>query len=478
MQRFGDRLARPVVVGGTGQNGGDAWVVARRLLTLGYTPEVFLLGEAARVRGDAASNLKALTGIAAAPQAIAGSPGIANLKASLGQASVVVDGIFGTGLDRKVTGIHREAIEAINAADAPCVSLDLPSGVDANVGSVHGSAVQASLTVTFAAHKRGLWQHPGRSRAGSVVLVDIGVPRERPALEGGTAELMLEPADVASWFTARRGDAHKGSAGHVLIVAGSAGKTGAAMLSGLGALRAGAGLVSLLPRGRDARQALDQKALELMTLPLDERAPAASVLEHAKGKAAAVVGPGFGLSAEAMECAFHAALSLPVPTVLDADALTAVAKRGVDALRRAAAPRVLTPHPGEAARLLGTTSEAVQANRYAAATELGARSGQVVVLKGAGTIVASPGGRLRVCGRGTPAMATAGTGDVLSGAVAAALVGIDDVEGAANAASAMVILHALAGERAARADRGLLASELAHHLPLALRIMLVADSLA
>jgi NAD(P)H-hydrate epimerase len=455
---FADLLARVVIVAGPGQNGGDGFVVARHLWSAGHCPRVVLLGDPAQLRGDALINYRVLERLDVPRTCLPGAD-LAPLVAALAEATLVLDALFGTGLTRALEGRHAEAVLRINASPAKIIALDLPSGVDADTGAVLGTAVQADLTATFAAHKRGLHQYPGAGLAGDVRLASIGVSEPFDA-----GAQLIEPSDVARWLPARAADAHKGVAGHVLIVAGSPGKTGAAALCGLGALRAGAGLVTLAARGA-ARAALDAKVVELMTaeLPLEE-GPAFTAAESlAEGMDAAVVGPGLGLDQDGRALARRLALGLALPTVLDADALTAF---GIElaALRGAAGPRVLTPHPGEAARLLGTSSKEVQADRYAAAQRLAETSRCVVVLKGAGTIVAEPQGRMRVSRAGTPAMAVGGTGDVLGGCVAALLPHAD----AFDAASAAVELHGRAGTLAATGDRGLLASELANHLPRAL----------
>ena len=452
---YPDALARVVVVGGTGQNGGDGWVLARHLWNAGHAPRALLVGERERVAGDARVNLEALERLGVSCTGVESELG--PLVSALAQATLVVDALFGTGLDRPITGVQAAVIELINACAADVVALDLPSGIDADRGAVLGTAVRARTTVTFASHKRGLYQYPGAALAGQVHCVSIGVPGGYDADVG-----LIETEDLTRWLLPRARDAHKGSAGHVLVLAGSPGRTGAALLSGLGALRAGAGLVTLAPRGGSARAALEAKVTELMTAELPEQAgPAvAAALELARGKQAAVIGPGLGLDDDGRALGRELALALALPAVLDADALTAIG-RDLALLRRAPAARVLTPHPGEAARLLGTSSAEVQAERYVAARRLAEQSGCVAVLKGAATIIAEPAGRMRVCGRGTPAMGVAGTGDVLSGIIAALLAHAD----AFDAAAAAVQLHALAGERAATADRGLLASELAAALP-------------
>lgn len=443
--RFADRLDRVVVVGGTGQNGGDAWVVARRLCAHGNRPRAFLAGEREKVEGDARINLDALeaVGVPVEPRDA--------LDGALADATLIIEGIFGTGLDRPVEGWRVGLIEQLEAAAAPLVALDLPSGVDADTGAVLGTAVTAALTCTFAGHKRGLWQGEGRARSGEVVLCDIGVPGPR------ADDALLALSDAAGWLPARAFDDHKGGAGHVLVVAGAPGTTGAAVLCGYGALRGGAGRVTLAARP-EAREALDRKVVELMTAELG------ALPELAEGKASLVVGPGLGLDEAGRALSLEAATRIAAPAVLDADALTAIAREGIEILREAAGPRVLTPHPGEAGRLLGISAAEVQADRYGAAEALAEASGQVVVLKGAGTIVASEG-RLAVCPLGTPALGVAGTGDVLAGVIGAALAVVDPYE----AACAAVLLHARAGELAATTDRGLFAREVADHVPAALR---------
>lgn len=453
---FPSALSRVLIVGGTGQNGGDGWVVARHLLALGKLPRVVLVGDRARVRGDAAINLQALERLGVDCKRLTTLDELDVLVRELAAASLVVDALFGTGLDRVLGALHAAVVERINACAVKVVALDLPSGVDADTGAVLGGAVHADMTVTFAAHKRGLHQHPGVALAGDVRCVSIGVP----APEDADATL-IEHSDIARWIAPRAQDAHKGQAGAVVVIGGAPGRTGAALLSGLGALRAGAGLVTLATRD-EARAALDAKVIEMMTraLPMSIGDAIATALEIAASAGALAIGPGIGVDAYGHELSRALAAQLPVPSVIDADALTAI---GVDhaPLRAAVAPRVLTPHPGEAARLLGVTSADVQADRYAAASTLAQRTKCVVVLKGARTIIAEPSGRMRVCARGTPAMAVAGSGDVLAGAIAALLVHAE----AFDAASAAVYLHAVAGEIAAHTDRGLLASELAAALP-------------
>lgn len=460
LRRFGDRLARPAVVGGTGQNGGDAWVLARHLLVRGIVPEVYVVGNASRIAGDARVQLDALRGLGVAVRALT-EDDRSGLDAIAAGATVLVDGIFGTGLDRPIDGWRAEVLRRLAATGIPSLALDLPSGLDADTGQVLGAILPAAVTATFAAHKRGLHQHPGVDVAGEVELVHIGVPEPAEGVRG----VLLERGDLARLLPRRPRDAHKGTAGHVLVLAGSPGRSGAALLAGLGAMRAGAGLVTLAPRG-SVRAALEAKVIELMTIEIPEalEAGVAAALRECEARDAVVLGPGVGLDPTARSYLVRVAVEASGPMVLDADALTAIAD-DVSVLRAARGPRVLTPHPGEAARLLGTSSAEVQRARYRSAEALAERSAQVVVLKGARTIVARPDGRIAVCAAGTAALGVAGTGDVLAGCIAAMLAAIRDPF---DAACAGVSMHAIAGEIAARADRGMLAREVADALPAAL----------
>ncbi|MET0387119.1 MAG: NAD(P)H-hydrate dehydratase [Polyangiales bacterium] len=447
-----------LIIGGVGQNGGDAWVVARHLILHGHRPRCVLVGDRAKVAGDALPNLISLERLNGAVLSI-GNGNLAELEPLLRSARVIVDGLFGTGLDRPVSGLYATVIERINAADAPRIALDIPSGIDADSGKVLGVAIKAALTVTFAAHKRGLHQHPGAAHVGELVCVGIGVP-----VPGSSDYAVIEASDVAAALPLRAADTHKGRGGHVLVIAGAPGRTGAAVLAGHAALRAGAGLVTLCPRA-GARAALDAKVLELMTvdLPAELEAAVGYVIEQMRTKHAAVIGPGLGTDEEGATLARRLALELEKPCVLDADALTAFSGRAT-VLRAASGPRILTPHPAEAARILEQSTEQVQADRYAAATRLATMTGAVVVLKGARTVVAEPGGQVRVCPLDVPALAVAGTGDVLAGIVTTLVTQLDPFTAAATG----VYLHALAGKRAAQADRGLFAHEVADACPAAL----------
>ncbi|HEX5656886.1 MAG TPA: NAD(P)H-hydrate dehydratase [Polyangiales bacterium] len=442
LARYRD-LRDVLIVGGEGQNGGDGWVVARHLLARGVRARCVLIGSADKVRGDARVNLDALAKLGIS---------VSNTM-ELEGATLIVDALFGTGLARALTGLHAEVVARINDSGVAVLALDLPSGIDADSGQILGSAIKADATVTFAGHKRGLFQFPGVEHAGVLHVASIGAP----VPDSDVA--VIEAHDVAALLPRSERDAHKGSRGHVLVIAGSKGKTGAALLSSFGALRGGAGLVTIAA-DRDTQPVLELKVLEVMTAQFSD---AASIAKLAEGKGAAVLGPGFGVDDERKALVRELARELPLPCVLDADALTALGS-DLEQLQRARAPRVLTPHPGEASRLLGRSTPEVQADRYGAVRELARRSGHVVVLKGAHTVIGSPEGAVRVCRAGTPALGVAGTGDVLSGVLGALTVRLS----AFSAAWASVQIHAVAGEIAAISDRGLFAHEVADAIPRAL----------
>lgn len=458
-QRAADRGGPVRIVCGPGNNGGDGFVVARRLLSIGKPVSVLLASSHDRLSGDARANYNAWVGLGGPTVPVSETNG--RLAEELGGAGVVVDALLGTGLDREVTGFFASVIDAINRASGRRIALDIPSGLDANTGRPLGVAVRADETVTFAEHKLGLWTSTGAEYAGRIIRVDIGVPSDLVGRVGSSARL-LERSDVASWLLPRAVSTHKGSAGRVAVVAGSPGKTGAALLSARGALRSGAGLVTVCTFP-EAAVALDARVLEEMTHRIDP-ANVETSLDEALGSAdSVVVGPGLGLGPDARRAVEHVVFASGVTKVVDADALTLLAGRLGD-LRSAAGRIVLTPHPGEMARLLGSTTAEVEADRFAAVARAVSLSGAVVLLKGARTLVGAPGVQTVANPSGTPALATAGSGDVLAGVVAALTVGLEPF----HAACAAAYTHGMSGEQWASArgqDRGLLAHEIADGVP-------------
>lgn len=459
-----------VVVCGTGNNGGDGLVIARHLRVRGASAEVYLVGDSQKVSADARANLEAWRGLGGSVHELALGAPLDALTEAMADADAVVDALFGTGLDRPIEGYQAEVIRAMNAAPAPRFGVDLPSGLDADTGATLGVAVQADATATFAHHKLGLLTPGGARLAGSVHVVDIGVPGDIVAHVGGSAQL-AEASDLANWVQARSASTHKNAAGHVVVVAGSAGKIGAPQLVAHGALRAGAGLATIATWPA-AAEAIEGHVLEVMTARIDSAKPGDSLDAILAGKQSVVIGPGFGLVDDARTAVEYVLASWLGPIVIDADALSMFAGR--PSVFMAAKKAILTPHPGELARLLGKSPAEIEADRFGAARELVAASGGVVVLKGAHTIVAARDSRLVVAPIACSALATAGSGDTLGGIIGALACALPPFE----AACAGVMLHGLAGEAWSRAhggaDRGLLASEIADGIPALLGAVLQA----
>lgn len=433
------RARRVAVLCGFGNNGGDGYVVARLARAAGLEARAIQLGDAARLQGAAAQ--------AARAYAAAGGETPAWSGQDLDDCDVIVDALFGIGLDREVAGPWSDAIEAINASRARVLAIDIPSGLHADSGRVLGIAVRADLTVTFIGLKPGLYTGAGPDCAGAIGFASLDLPaalysRAEPA----AARLALDV--YGTLLPPRRRGAHKGDYGHVLVVGGADGMMGAALLAGQAAARAGAGLVSVATRPAHA-PLVSVARPELMSRGVAQASDLAPLLERASVVA---VGPGLGRSEWARELLARV-FDAPLPLVVDADALNLLA---VQPRRRDG--WVITPHPGEAARLLGISTAQVQDDRFAAVRALRARYGGVAVLKGAGTLVCGPGDAIAVCTAGNPGMATGGMGDVLTGLIAGLLAqGMN----AADAAGLGVLLHAEAGDRAATAgERGLLASDL------------------
>jgi hydroxyethylthiazole kinase-like uncharacterized protein yjeF len=448
------------VVCGKGNNGGDGLVVARLLRERGRSVSVVGIADAQEMSADAQANLALLDGEAMQPLE---SP---EAQSALRHASVIVDALLGTGFAGAPRGAVADAIELICEHGKPVVSIDVPSGVDASSGEVEGVAVGAQMTVTFHCAKPGLWIHPGKARCGEVQVIDIGIPRGAPMQARAG---LIEPG-VLEALPRRDAGSTKFSSGHVLVVGGSRGLTGAPRMSAEAAMRAGAGYVTAcVPDSLQIVLATGGRP-EMMTRPLPEAdgalsaAAAEDVLEAAERGGAVALGPGLGRAAGAFELARDLALRLPLPLVLDADALGAHAQM-LPALSVREAPCVLTPHAGELARLLGVDSDQVQSRRLHHVRQAARLANAVVVLKGDDTLVADPWGMVAV-GRGaSPALATAGTGDVLCGVIAALLA-----QGLApfQAAAAGVLMHARAGRIAAAeigSAEGVIATDVIAALP-------------
>jgi NAD(P)H-hydrate epimerase len=461
-----ERRSRPVlVVCGKGGNGGDGFVVARTLRRRGLNVRVLLAFAPAEIRGDAALKLAALRRAGIRP----GLLGDRDFERALAEASVVVDALLGTGTRGAPSDAVANAIEAINRSGRPVVALDIPSGLDADRGSASPATVRASVTVTFAGLKRGLLLSPGAELAGDVHVVSIGVPAGEVAR--GVTTFLLECADIAPHFPPRPRDAHKGTYGHLLLVAGSLGKTGAAALAAMAALRSGTGLVTVAtPESQQpivAGLVREPMTLSLAETPARTVAAAAhpSVVEAALSRDALAIGPGLGLEAETQDVVRRLTRDLQRPMAIDADGLTALAGH-LELLRQAPAPRCLTPHPGEMARMLGVKIGAVQDDRIETLRTFATAYRVHCVLKGAASVMGVPDGRVFLNPTGNPGMASGGTGDVLTGIVGGFLArGMEP----AVALTAAVYLHGLAGDIAAArvGQEALVAGDVIEALPAA-----------
>jgi NAD(P)H-hydrate epimerase len=440
---------RPVrVVCGKGNNGGDGLVVVRLLQKGGLAPEALLLSDPGELRGDAAVNFDRLVDSGARWRQV----GADDVSDALAGSGLIVDAMLGTGFEGAPREPVASAIEAVNAADVPVIAVDVPSGVNAATGEAGGACVHADVTVTFHAAKVGLWVDPGKSAAGKIEAVSIGIPPDRyGAPLPVTAGLIRPEAQVP--LVARHAGSTKFSSGSVLVVGGSTGLTGAVCLTCEGAMRAGAGWVrAAVPASLNP--VFEVKLTEVMSLPLPdsdgtlEPRAAEDVLEAVERADAVALGPGLGRTDGALALAVDLIERIERPLLVDADALNALAAAGLERAAARSAPTVLTPHAGELGRLLDVPSSEIAAHRLASAREAAERSGAVVVLKGDDTLVVQPGGAPAGISRGgAGALATAGTGDVLSGVLAAFLArGLDVFQ----AACAAVETHQEAGRVAGR----------------------------
>jgi ADP-dependent NAD(P)H-hydrate dehydratase / NAD(P)H-hydrate epimerase len=446
--------SRVGVLCGRGSNGGDGFVVARTLLQRGVDTAVFLVGRVAEVRGDARTNLEVLGRIGVTVIEIADAQEWELHLTELSECDLIVDAMLGTGLRGRLSGLLETVVADVNGLGLPVVAIDLPTGLSADSSAIDGVAVEASMTVTLAAPKIPLVLPPADSHAGDLVIADIGIPPvvvdelDGPHLELLTRERMREIVPT------RAADSHKGDFGRVLIVAGSAGRTGAAHLAGLGALRSGAGLVTVATP-RSCLPIVAAMAPEYMTEPLDETAIGTvdfGAVDRVLELAADVIALGPGLGRAPGTAAFvHAVLERAgVPVVLDADALNAFAEDPDHLIGRDEVGVVVTPHPGEMARLLQISTEDLQRDRVFHARAFAAAHRVHVVLKGHRTVIAAPDGRTFLNLTGNAGMATGGTGDLLTGMIAAWFAQLLDVEAACKLA---VYLHGTAGDLA-EADEG------------------------
>ncbi len=471
MERHFGPLAGKVVAicVGPGNNGGDGLAAARLLKEQGCEVQVFLLGSLPQLKGDARTNAQKLKTAKIKVNEIKGGAGLTALKTGLKKASLVIDAIFGTGFKGTANKLAGQAIEAISSAGRPVLSADIPSGVNGETGQVTGPAVKADATVTMGLLKTGLLFYPGRSLAGEVTVADIGFPPK--AIDEQKVNInAIDAGIVRQWLPRRPPDAHKGSCGTVLVLAGSVGMTGAARLTSLSALRSGAGLVYLgVPESLN--DVMESKLTEVITKPMPETRtrtlslPALDRIKALMAKAdSIVIGPGLSTHPETVELVQAVIKNINIPAVLDADALNALSNNA--GLLYSQAQFVLTPHYGELSRLTGGTIAGIKADPMQAAGEFAVKYNQTTVLKGAPTVIASPSGHLWINTTGNSGMATAGSGDVLAGLIAGLMAqGLSPDK----AAVLGVYLHGLAGDLAKenKTEYCMLAGDILDNLPAA-----------
>ncbi|MFO8058087.1 MAG: NAD(P)H-hydrate dehydratase [bacterium] len=460
------------VFAGKGNNGGDGYVIARHLLNSGINVLTFVLASKKDIKGDAKTNLDALENMGASVVEAIDFAVLEDNRYRIQKCDLLVDAILGTGIQKEVSGYYREAIEFINGMaenySMNVFSVDLPSGLNADTGQVMGVCVKADASATFGALKTGQLSFPGAALTGSLVLVDISMPRE---LYSDVPYKIVTEQAARELMPARFEDCHKGDVGRGLVLAGSPGKTGAAIMAAESAQRTGAGLITLAgPAG--LHTVFESRTLEVMTEPLPDQDRGMlgeeslhRALELAEKKNAVALGPGIGRAPEVTAFVKEMIKKSPVPLVIDADGLNAVADEP-QMLTEAGSDIILTPHPGEMARLTGTDTGSVLADRFGVCTKFADRYKAVVVLKGAHSLIGVPDGRARINITGNPGMASGGTGDVLTGIILGLLCqGLDPEE----AAVLGTWLHGKAGDIAARelGEHGLIARDLMDKLPAA-----------
>jgi NAD(P)H-hydrate epimerase len=454
------------VLCGRGNNGGDGFVVARTLLQRGIDVSVFLVGQIGDVRGDARVNLEILGRLGLTIVEISDSQAWELHFSEISDCTLIVDAIFGTGLNQPLGGLLETIVADVNGSGIPIVAIDLPSGLSADSHEPIGDSIEAGTTVTLGAPKLSLVLPPAETRAGDIVIADIGIPLDViESVEGARVELLTR-STMRALITPRSADTHKGDYGRVLIVAGSAGKTGAAHLAAVGALRSGAGLVTVATASA-CLPVVASMAPEYMTMAIDETPDGLDVdavdtlLDSAKDVMA--IGPGLGQTPGTRGFIQALVDRATVPLIIDADGLNAFAGEPGRLAGREGREVIITPHPGEMARLVGRSIEEVQANRLEVARTFASTHHVYVVLKGHRTLIATPEGSVFINPTGNAGMATGGTGDVLTGVVAAWLAQLLDAEAACKLA---VYLHGMAGDLA-EADEGevsMTSADLAAHL--------------
>ncbi len=462
------------IIAGKGNNGGDGFVIARYLINRGISVCIFLLGVRGKIQGDAKVNLTSALEMKVPLTEIQDSAGWKAHRRELEGCALIVDAIFGTGLTSDIVGLIGEVINDLNGLDIPTVAVDLPSGLHPDTGAVLGTCVHADCTVTFGLPKRGLFLYPGAQHAGRITIVDISIPSSFVD-EAALTDHLLSFADMSQALKVRKPDTHKGDYGHVLAIAGSRGKTGAAALTCQAAARVGAGLVTLgIPESLHA--VMEQKLTEVMTEPLQEHTAGflgmgsfKKIQELLEGKKVLVLGPGLSTREDTVQLVHAIIKESSIPVVVDADGINALGAHPA-LLQQVDVPVVLTPHPGEMARLAGMSARDVQRDRIAIAKDFAQRYGCYLVLKGARSLIAEPDGSLCINLTGNPGMASGGMGDLLTGMIPGFIAqGYD----CATSIKLAVFIHGLAGDLVSieRGPVGFIAGDVLSEVPRVLKAL-------
>ncbi len=463
------RSKKIAVIAGKGNNGGDGFVIARYLLNQGNLVRVYLLTDPKGLRGDAETNFNIFHRMRGEVVPVPSSKDYIKVKRDIEKFDILIDGIFGTGLDAEVRGYYREVIDHLNTIQKPMVAIDIPSGLDADTGKPLGTAVRATLTITFGLPKIGHLIPPGIDYAGKVKVIDIGIPK-RLVEEERIPTYLLEKEEIQKWLSIPRNpNTHKGDYGHLLVIAGSVGKTGAAAMACQAALRMGAGLVTLaVPKSLNA--VMEMKLTEVMTEPLPETAKQTlslrafgAIARLCENKKAVILGPGLGTFKETQSLALKLIRTLEVPIILDADGLTALATqpKTFPIKNRSF---ILTPHPGEMARLIRSQIKDVLDDRVGLSRNFAQSQHVHLVLKGHPTLITTPKGEVFINPTGNPGMASGGTGDVLTGMIGGLVCQGFDITTSLQIA---VYIHGLAGDHGARelGERSLIATDIIERIP-------------
>lgn len=477
MEKFKDiRKKKIAVMAGRGNNGGDGFVIARYLMERGIHVTCFLLALKDKVKGDAKTNMDLVQKLCDMSDHSNGSSIIEipdaesflKQKTSILHNDIFIDAILGTGLNSDVRGFFKDAIELINSSDRPVFSVDIPSGLNSDTGQPMGIAVKADATGTFAFAKSGHILYPGNTYTGDLDVVDIGIPGFI-ARDKGLALSLMEKNEIAALFKPRNFNSHKGSYGHLLVIAGSPGKTGAAALCANAAMRSGTGLVTL-GLAKSLNKSIEPLVIEPMTHPLPEKEKGFlsdncfdEIQKLLKGKQALALGPGLGTNKGTKKLVKKLIEKSKVPLILDADALNCIADNpGI--LKKKKVPAIITPHPGEMARLCGMTTMDIQADRIKIAKKFAKDHDVILILKGAGTVVSFPDGRSFICPTGNPGMASGGMGDVLTGMIAGFCAQGFSPE---NASLAGVYIHGMCADILAKETGafGFIASDIIQIIP-------------